>query len=1046
MESKNNKTIFQNLGRIFDITPNTLKPTSEPIAFDKESEKGLLASASKEDVDLFKLQAKQQTLLTSQFLRLVGDQKEKTLGYESSRLQQYFDYETMDGYPVISAALDLLCEESTTIGQNGKMLNVFSSSKTIKRELERLFEKVIDINIALPPWARNLCKYGDNFVYLIMEEDRGIVGTRQLPNIEIDRVEDEIDGKIRVKFINKQRRSEEYNTWQVAHFRLLGDDRRMPYGMSMLDKVRRTYKMLSMAEDAMLVYRITRAAERRVVKVNVGNAPVEDVPMLIQAAAAQFHGKSPLIDRQTGDINFKYSIATNDSDIFIAVRTDNATNPIETLQGACLALNTKIDLLDGRSLTLSDIINEYESGKQLWTYSINPTTGEVVPGKITNAAITRKNTDVLKITLDNGETITCTPDHKFPTRINGIKQAKDLEINESLWSFNKDFKKIRDGRAKYEMIYNHKNNKFEYTHRLVANYFKNINKEKYFIYNEELSATTKNTIHHLNFNRYNNNPDNLVFMNNKDHYDYHSKNFSKFSWLGGLKTKEKFDNNSEFRNEVKFKLGKIITEYYNNRSEVQKDEHNKAISDGIKKHFEEASDEWRSNRRMISKNNVSIAHKRNKIRLDSDKEFRDFKVKQIQDGLKKVMNTPEYQEKISKNRKELWKNDGFREKVFKVNQKVKYSDKLFNIFIDSLKNNDFQCKKTISKLNINEEFMNEFVSINSEIRSSLFKYEFKKQHLVKMVRNLGYLSFKDLRDKTKFYNHKIVSIEFLPNKMDTGTITVDGFEEFHNYHNFALSCGVFTQNSNLNDIADISYLRSNLFTGLGIPKSFLSFSSDDPNEKGGANLSMLDIRFSRKINRVQQALISELNKIAIVHLYTLGGEYAKNIDNFKLTLANPSTQAEMLKIEELSAKLDVYAKAVTAIDGIKPMSQAEAMIKILGKSHDEVIETLQDQMVETKVGAEIVSGDQLLKNSKMFNKLIKYYNAGIITNPNSQETETENQGGDNNEVSDAPTLDDIPSDTLKENKSLLYENQQMIKDLEKMMEDVSIFQNKIKNK
>lgn len=586
MESKTNKTIFQNLGRIFDITPNTLKPTSEPIPFDKEPQKGLLASASKEEIDIFKLQGKQQTHLDSQFLRLVSDQKEKTLGYESSRLQQYFDYETMDAYPVISAALDLLCEESTTIGQNGKMLNIFSTNKTIKRELERLFEKVIDINIALPPWARNLCKYGDNFIYLIMEQNKGIVGTRQLPNIEIDRIEEEIDGKIRVKFINKQKRSEEYNTWQIGHFRLLGDDRRMPYGMSMLDKVRRTYKMLSMAEDAMLVYRITRAAERRVVKVNVGNAPAEDIPMMLQAAAAQFHGKSPLTDRQTGDINFKYSIATNDSDIFIPVRTDNATNPIETLQGA----------------------------------------------------------------------------------------------------------------------------------------------------------------------------------------------------------------------------------------------------------------------------------------------------------------------------------------------------------------------------------------------------------------------------------------------------------------------------SNLNDINDISYLRSNLFTGLGIPKSFLSFSSDDPNEKGGANLSMLDIRFSRKINRVQQALISELNKIAIVHLYTLGGEYAKNIDNFKLTLANPSTQAEMLKIEELSAKLDVYAKAVTAVDGIKPMSQAEAMIKILGKSHDEVLETLQDQIVETKVGAEIVSGDQLLKNSKMFNKLIKYYNAGIIPNPNSQETETENQGGDNNEMNDAPNLDDLPSDTLKENKSLLYENQQMIKDLEKMMEDVALFQNKINKK
>ena len=60
-------------------------------------------------------------------------------------------------------------------------------------------------------------------------------------------------------------------------------------------------------------------------------------------------------------------------------------------------------------------------------------------------------------------------------------------------------------------------------------------------------------------------------------------------------------------------------------------------------------------------------------------------------------------------------------------------------------------------------------------------------------------------------NHKIISIEWLENKIDTGTITVDGNEIYHNYHTFATESGVFIKNSNLDQIADIQYLQRKLF-------------------------------------------------------------------------------------------------------------------------------------------------------------------------------------------------------------------------------------------
>ena len=194
---------------------------------------------------------------------------------------------------------------------------------------------------------------------------------------------------------------------------------------------------------------------------------------------------------------------TVEEDYFIPIRGDKGSR-IENLAGACLALDTKIELLDGRSLALNEIIKEYEDGKQLWSYSINPKSGQIVPGMISWAGVTRKNTDVVKITLDNGETITTTPDHKFPTRLNGIKEAKDLIEGESLWSFNKKFEKIRKSNCKntYEQVYNHNTNDWEFTHRMVAKYFKNLGEKNEFVYNEKYISNPKQTIHHKDFNRY----------------------------------------------------------------------------------------------------------------------------------------------------------------------------------------------------------------------------------------------------------------------------------------------------------------------------------------------------------------------------------------------------------------------------------------------------------------------------------------------------------------------------------------------------------------
>jgi hypothetical protein len=191
-------------------------------------------------------------------------------------------------------------------------------------------------------WTRNTCKYGDNFVYLKLDSDKGVVGCMQLPNIEIERLERGMPAKsqnveepkenrgLRFKWKAKDM---EFNSWEIAHFRLMGDDRKLPYGTSMLEKARRIWKQLLLSEDAMLIYRTSRAPERRVFKVFVGNMDDKDVEAYVQRVANKFK-RSQVVDSQTGNVDLRFNQMAVDQDYFIPVRDPQQVSPIETLQGA----------------------------------------------------------------------------------------------------------------------------------------------------------------------------------------------------------------------------------------------------------------------------------------------------------------------------------------------------------------------------------------------------------------------------------------------------------------------------------------------------------------------------------------------------------------------------------------------------------------------------------------------------------------------------------------------------------------------------------------
>jgi hypothetical protein len=262
-------------------------------------------------------------------------------GYKNFATDTIFSHNT----PEISAALDIYSEESTTTNEDGFILQIYSESKRIKSVLADLFNNNLDINTNLPMWTRNTCKYGDNFVYLKLDPEKGIIGCQQLPTIEIERHEVGVSAKITVditqeKDENKKalhftwkNRNMEFQSWEIAHFRLLGDDRKLPYGTSMLEKARRIWKQLLLSEDAMLIYRTSRAPERRMFKVFVGNMNDDDVEAYVNRVANKFK-REQIVDSKTGNVDMRFNQMAVDQDYFIPVRDPSAPDPITTLPGA----------------------------------------------------------------------------------------------------------------------------------------------------------------------------------------------------------------------------------------------------------------------------------------------------------------------------------------------------------------------------------------------------------------------------------------------------------------------------------------------------------------------------------------------------------------------------------------------------------------------------------------------------------------------------------------------------------------------------------------
>jgi uncharacterized membrane protein YgcG len=310
--------------------------------YQKDANGTIYSTKNRRDYETKKLEKQQTKFLGNQWQKVKTNIQEKSLLYETQRYPAYMDYDLMEYYPIIGQALDIFMEECTTINAEGKILNIFSESSRVKEELEELFYNRLNVHTVLPMWIRNMCKYGDNFVYLQVDDELGVVGAKQLTNIEVERIEGGIGARARSLMKNDEDETifrwrstdvSEFKYWQIAHFRLLVDDKRLPYGVSVLEKARRIWKNLLLVEDAMRTIRLLRAIDRRVYYIDVGNIDPNDVQAYVEDIASRFKRKRH-IDEYTGQEDLKYNVMGYDQDYFIPRRDANDGTKIDTLAGS----------------------------------------------------------------------------------------------------------------------------------------------------------------------------------------------------------------------------------------------------------------------------------------------------------------------------------------------------------------------------------------------------------------------------------------------------------------------------------------------------------------------------------------------------------------------------------------------------------------------------------------------------------------------------------------------------------------------------------------
>jgi len=872
-----------------------------------------------------------------------------------NRVERYMQYDTMDMDSEVNAALDILAEFCTQKDkENRTPFQTFFKGSPTSTEVKLLKD-------ALQKWAkeqqfetrifrifRNAMKYGDCFFIRDPQTQKWLyVDPTKVSKIIVNESTGKVPEQYGIKDINfnfvnlvattphgtantSPSGTSSYSTGggfgrgmvgdvarsngtrfsnaqneitvdakHVVHISLSeGLDRNYPFGNSILESVFKVYKQKELLEDAIIIYRIQRAPERRIFYVDVGNMPAHMAMSFVERVKNEIQQRR--IPSSTGGGNNVI---------------DASYNPL------CLDLNTGIPLLDGRTVELQELITEFENGKENWAYSCDPVTGRIVPGVINWAGITRKNAEVIKLTFDNGKELICTPDHKIPVFGKGFVEAKDLTEQDSLIAFNTQQSKISSSSNEYQQVWDHETKSWIWTHRLVGEFFRQQNKHQEFTYLEENINKTKAVIHHKDSDRFNNDPRNLTYMNKQDHILFHA-----------AQKKEFWEN---------------MTDQYRATMTLK-------ISDTLK-------DRWKTlsnTNRLAALWNIRSAQQKSVWMRQNNPAFAASYKKNTSASRKRYLkHNPTARQQLVKNLESRVKIQNQELNLtFDMLQLV--VDKVKTGMTNKLEIISWcdHNSELLSKVKASNSIPLAYKNAQCKIDFSKFGYS----KLDKLLGNFGYKNWKTFVKEIDQFNHRIVKIEKVSNR-DVGTITIDGTEKWHSHHTFAIESGIFVKNSvnedyffpqtaegrgskvetlpggtNLGEITDLRYFTNKLFRALRIPSSYLPTAIDEsPNQVGDGKVGtayIQELRFNEYCKRLQSMVVETFDLEFKLWLDNNG----INIDNslFQLKFNEPQNFAAYRQSELDTARAATFSTVMQ----IPHLSKRFAMKRFLGMSEDEIKE------------------------------------------------------------------------------------------------------------
>jgi hypothetical protein len=518
--------------------------------------------------------------------------------FDVTRRATYKDVEEIDqASEEASIALDTITNNVTTSDDGVQMsFEIYARNPRIKDILEKVVT-TCHLHQSIRPIVRNLIKYGDMFAEIVINEQGEVVAVKQLPPITMFRNEDltgnlllgeprydkksgkVLNGAEECAFEQKAESTGQmlatFWPWQILHMRL-NHDGFSPYGKSHLRVARITYKKLKALEESLIVGRLTRDILKLVFYVDTtGLSPdqrrraLQDFQFsVMQRMHVDGRRENPFsvmtdffvssgwikLGQQVQPMQTKVDIIDpknvgihDITDIEYLHRKFTATlrvprshlgfeKDVNSKSTLCLTADTRISLLDGRELPIIDLVAEYNEGKENWVYSVDPKTLQIKPGKVTWGAQTSPMERVWKITLDNGESFRATATHPVMMKNGSYRPISKLVPGDSVMPI---YRKISSKEAGeeiegYEMVLQPSTGVWEYTHRVVK------------------SAKGRTSVrHHKDFNKRNNNPDNLQIMTWAEHEKYHREHAREVFHQGEGLRKQREWCSSEAHRELK---------------------------------------------------------------------------------------------------------------------------------------------------------------------------------------------------------------------------------------------------------------------------------------------------------------------------------------------------------------------------------------------------------------------------------------------------------------------------------------------------------------